>query len=372
MAMTTDTTPFDLSDVSNCSRLEHTVTFCSNLTFVNITNLNSVSDFITPEEGTTAYKLYLAYKIWYFIIDVVLILPTIFGNSLIIVSLIRFKNLRKTKAFLLIGNLGISDLLVGLVLIPMDLVILLKPGFAQDPVACVWYLCIIFTLMTASVLNLFLLSLERCHAITRPFQHNIVFTAKRIYYAASIIWVIVILTGFTPVFLLSIGDLNFKLFQTCRDVLLFDTPYLLAMNSVVITALTISFVFFVVVIRIAIRKSAQKPLELGNTCTINNNNSGRHSRHNIRRDIRHTRLMVIVSGTFIICWAPYCIISLIPNQSVEVVFMRYWFGSLGLINSCLNWIVYGARNKRFRAAFRSILDCSCRKRGEIKITSNST
>ena len=366
MALTTDTTPFDTLDLSNCSQLEHNVTFCPNATSVRNTLFNTESDF-TPEEGTTAYKLYLAYKIWYFIIDVILILPTIFGNSLIIISLIRFKYLRKTKAFILIGNLGISDLLVGLVLIPVDLVLLLQPAFEKDPALCVWYLCIIFTLMTASVLNLFLLSLERFHAITRPFQHNSTFTAKRIYYAACVTWMIVILAGFTPVYLLSSGNLNFISFETCRDVVLFDTPYIFVMNSIIITALVISFVFFVVVIRIAIRKSAQKPLKIGEI-TDNNN----RSRHNIRRDIRHTRLMVIVSGTFIICWAPYCIVSLIPSQSVEIVFIRYWLGSLGLINSCLNWIVYGVRNKRFRAAFKSILNCSCRKRGEIKINSNST
>ena len=154
------------------------------------------------------------------------------------------------------------------------------------------------------------------------------------------------------------------------------TPYSLLMNSILIISRLARpstghkhwpFGFFVAVIRIALRKSKRKPLKIGNTA--DNNDS---SRHNIRRDIRHTRLMIIVSGTFIICWAPYCIISLIPSQSVEIVFIRYWLGSLGLINSCLNWIVYGVRNKRFRAAFKSILNCSCRKRGNIKITSNST
>ena len=218
MALTTGTTQFDMLDLSNCTQRGYNVTVCSNETSLNMTQLNTVSDF-SPEEGTTAYKLYLAYKIWYFIIDVILILPTVFGNSLIIISLIRFKTLRKTKAFILIGNLGISDLLVGLVLIPVDLVLILKPAVSKDPTVCLWYYCIIYTLITASVLNLFLLSVERFHAIIRPFQHNSTFTAKRIYYSACSTWIFVLVIGFIPLFLFSSGNLNYNDFETCRDII---------------------------------------------------------------------------------------------------------------------------------------------------------
>ena len=317
------------------------------------------------DQNYTENSLYFAYKLWFFLIDVIAILPTIFGNSLIIISLIRYKSLRKTKAFILIGNLALADLLVGLVLIPMDLVLLMANYVADNMTYCILYHCMIYTLITASVLNLFLLSLERFHAIIRPFQHNSTFTAKRIYYTMSITWIFVIVCGFMPMFVWGTGIIAFT--PVCRSSTLFSNTYQIAMNTVIVTALVISFVFFIIIIRIALRKTKQKQLK----CT-DSPMEGSHSRHNLRRDIRHTRLMVLVSGIFIICWGPYCIISLIPNISVTVTFIRNWLASLGLINSCLNWIVYGARNKRFRRAFKNILNCSCRKQGEANITSNST
>ena len=254
MAAITNTTTFALLDLANSSTLEQdNMTFGSTIASVNYnTPFNDIPD-LRPEKETTSYKLYLDYKLYYFIIDVILILPTILGNSLIIISLIRFKNLRKTKTFILIGNLGISDLLVGLVFFPMDLVIIHKPALWQDQVMCVCYISIIFTFLTASVLNLFLLSLERFHAITRPLQHNSMFTTKRIYYTACIIWIFVILTGFTPLYLFSSGHLNFINFESCTDIFLFDSPYILVMNCIAIIALVITFGLFVVVIRIALR-----------------------------------------------------------------------------------------------------------------------
>lgn len=346
--------------------MENNFSSTFNSSDTNLSSLNTVFDSF-PERGSTTYRLYVAYKLWYFIIDIILIFPTILGNTLIIVSLIRYKNLRKTKAFILIGNLAVSDLLVGLILIPMDLLLLLRSSVSRHTAFCLWYYCMIYTLITASVLNLFLLSLERFHAIVRPFQHSSRFTAKRIYRIILLTWIFVVTIGLVPIVLPSSGGMSDVEVLTCRNTVLLDNDYQLVMNTIIIAALGTSFAFFIVVMRIALLKSKQKTLK-----SVESSDSNNGSRHNLRRDIRHTRIMIIVSGIFIICWSPYCVISLIPSNSELIAFIKNWLASLGLINSCLNWIVYGARNKRFRAAFKSILSCTCRKRGEVKITSNSS
>ena len=318
--------------------------------------------------SVTNNSLYMAYKLWFFIIDVILILPTILGNSLILISLIRYKSLRKTKAFILIGNLAVSDLLVGLVVIPMDIYLLLTDYLSNNRTYCLYYYCLIYTLITASVLNLFLLSVERFHAIIRPFQHNLRFTARRVYLIICITWLLVILFGSLPLLGWKTDVSDEKII--CRSTVLFTKAYRIIANAIIVTALTISFAFFIVVIKIALNKTKETELKLADLTDLGSNEI--NGRTTLRRDIRHTRLMVLVSGLFIICWGPYCIISLVPNVSDVVSFVRNWLSSLGLINSCLNWVVYGARNKRFRAAFKSILTCSCRRRGEVKINTNST
>ena len=336
------------------------------------TNANLFFDFgnISPDLSNS---LYIAYKLWFFVIDVVLILPTIFGNSLILISLIRFKILRKTKAFILIGNLAVSDLLVGLVVIPMDIFLLSTNYFSNDRTYCVWYYCIIYTLVMASVLNLLLLSFERFHAIVRPFQHNLRFTTKRVHIAMGVTWILVTTIGSLPHLGWTSDVMDDAMI--CRSSLLFTHSYRILVNGIIVVSLTICFVFFIVVIRIALEKTKETNKTNVYMTDISDPNGNRHDsnvRTTLRRDIRHTRLMVLVSGLFIICWGPYCIVSLIPDFSPTLSFARNWLSSLGLINSCLNWIVYGARNKRFRAAFKNILTCSCTRQDEAGISSNST
>ena len=352
-------------------RLEDIVT-SSNNSSLNGTSISTILDS-TSDNITVPYKLYLAYNVWYFIIDAILLLPTVFGNSLVILSLIRYKSLRKIKAFILIGNLAVSDLLVGCVVLPMDLVLIFSPLDSNERTLCLWFYCAVYTLVTASVLNLLLISLERFHAIIRPFQHNATVTTKRIYLIMCITWIFVLIIGSLPqIFWRKIMN---DITGPCRNNIMFESTYKLVMTAIIVTALVTSFVLFIVVIRIAITKSKQKPLSTTGAVNAANGlgNVVKGRVHNLRRDIRHTRLMIIVSGTFIVCWAPYCILSIIPSKkAAEIAFLRNWLASLGLINSCLNWIVYAARNSKFRAAFKSILNCSCRHRGEINIASSTS
>ena len=339
------------------------INFTSNYNLsLNDTSINNTLDLTS--DNTT--------EMWYFIIDVILILPTLFGNSLIIISLIRFKSLRKMKAFILIGNLAVSDLLVGCVVIPLDLVLILSPIDSNKRTLCMWFYCAVYTLATASVLNLLLLSLERYHAIIKPFQHNATFTNKRIYYCIGIIWILVLIIGSIP--RLVWGEMMNDINGSCRNNIVFDSTYKMAVNTLIITALVTSFVLFIVVTRIAISKSQTHSLNvMGDANAVNDGaDNVKLGQHSLRRDIRHTRLMIIISGTFVICWAPYCIASVIPSQKAEVALVRNCLASLGFINSCLNWIIYAARNSKFRAAFKSILNCSCRQRGEINIVSSTS
>lgn len=102
---------------------------CCNATVENQTVKNNVScsaycqtfshnfDFIIHVYKPTGYSLLKStpYRLWFLIFDCLLLVPTITGNLMILIALRRYRTLRKIKGFILIGNLAVSDLLVGLV-----------------------------------------------------------------------------------------------------------------------------------------------------------------------------------------------------------------------------------------------------------------
>ena len=307
-------------------------------------NWSSDDEFVGPiSEGSSPFLK--VYHWYFFAFNVVFMGPTIIGNSLILISLIRFRRLRLIRAYILVGNLALSDLLVGLVAMPMDIAFLVTDKFTNSIPFCTAHMSSIYTFIGLSVVNLFLLSMERFDAIVSPFEHDRRFTKSRIYVCIAFTWIFMILFGFLP--FVTMKNIDREHFQ-CRMKQVFPLVYRKLFLSIVLLSLVLSTVFFLYIVRVATR----------NIAGFNRTDSLLQHRR-MKKDLRHTRSMLIITGLFIAFWGPFCVVSLVPDPSNTVLLVRNWLSSLGVINSCINWMVYGVRCKKFRAAFISILKCSC-------------
>lgn len=292
---------------------------------------------------------------WYFIVlNVVFVPPTIFGNMLILISLIRFPQLLRVRAYILIGNLAVSDLFVGLFVLPLDLSLTVSEYASSSLETCLLFYSLVFTFVGLSVMNLFILSLERFSAVVSPFQHNSRFTKKRIYIMILFTWITFIVIGFLPLFgLHETVPENFH----CMSQHLLLPLYKWILLSLLMLSLIINTIFFIVIVRTATKKLRTLP---GNLLTKNQ----------LKKDIRHTRVMLTITGLFIIFWAPFGITAFIPGESETLFIVKDITASLGFINSCLNWVVYGYRCRKFREAFKSIIQCKCMKK-DFKLPSST-
>lgn len=94
-------------------------------------------------------------------------------------------------------------------------------------------------------------------------------------------------------------------------------------------------------------------------------NSSRHGRI-IRLEQKATKVLGVVFFTFVILWAPFFILNLLPafcsecdkNLDNWVVQLVTW---LGYASSMVNPIFYTIFNKVFRQAFKKVLTCKYRK-----------
>uniref|UniRef100_A0A8B9L0H9 G-protein coupled receptors family 1 profile domain-containing protein n=1 Tax=Astyanax mexicanus TaxID=7994 RepID=A0A8B9L0H9_ASTMX len=103
---------------------------------------------------------------------------TVFLNLLVIISISHFKQLH-TPTNLLILSLSVADLLVGLVVMPMNIIQLMDSCWYFGKIACSVYPLISFVPMAASLCSLILIAIERYIAVCDPLLYSTRITVCR-------------------------------------------------------------------------------------------------------------------------------------------------------------------------------------------------
>ncbi|XP_074535606.1 trace amine-associated receptor 4-like [Halichoeres trimaculatus] len=141
----------------------------------------------------------LPLRVVLYIFFVLLIILTVCGNLLVTVSVAYFKQLH-TPTNYLIASLAVSDLLVG--------VIIMFPGMIQFLESC-WYfgdfLCKVslsfnVTLITASIINLCFISIDRYYAVCQPLLYRSRITDNTVFVMIAVTWGASVFIGFGIVF----------------------------------------------------------------------------------------------------------------------------------------------------------------------------
>jgi hypothetical protein len=99
--------------------------------------------------------------------------------------------------------------------------------------------------------------------------------------------------------------------------------------------------------------------------SVKSRNSSRHGRI-IRLEQKATKVLGVVFFTFVILWAPFFVLNLLPSLCKECEDnMSHWVFDfvtwLGYASSMVNPIFYTIFNKMFRQAFKRVLLCKCGK-----------
>ncbi|XP_038869897.1 trace amine-associated receptor 5-like [Salvelinus namaycush] len=112
---------------------------------------------------------------------------TVFLNVLVIISISHFKQLH-TPTNLLILSLAVSDLLVGLIVIPVMTVAIIEPCWVFGEYFCAFLLYITCLCTSLSLGSLVLISIDRYVAVCDPLMYNSKITITRVMCCISITW----------------------------------------------------------------------------------------------------------------------------------------------------------------------------------------
>lgn len=268
--------------------------------------------------------------------SIILILGTVFGNTLVIAAFSRYQRIRTVTNYFLV-SLACTDLCVALFSMPVWVAYLLTgPAWVLGAgLSRVWTMVDIL-IGTASIMNLMVISFDRVLCIKYALRYNQWMTTRKVSAIISSVWL----------YSVSVAVSSFMLyhkpvFNLIATVVCFCVPLL------VIT------IAYSIVFREALHQMKQ----------IHANTPARYPRrHNsFLKELKAAKTLAVMVGAFVICWLPFIIINTIyslcdsqscPAVKPEIILITKW---MHYGNSLLNPIIYTFLNCDFRRAFKALL-----------------
>ena len=134
----------------------------------------------------------------FMVILTIMLFIALFGNSIVIVSIIYTRKLRCSPTGMFILSLAFSDLLVALFIVPLKVkMVSHNLLFCESIQLCRMYITIDNILFIASITNLFVLTVDRYMVLQYGFDfaYTKLFTRRRVRFVIVVIWMYAIICG---------------------------------------------------------------------------------------------------------------------------------------------------------------------------------
>ncbi|XP_070298052.1 trace amine-associated receptor 13c-like [Salvelinus sp. IW2-2015] len=256
---------------------------------------------------------------------------TVFLNVLVIISISHFKQLH-TPTNLLILSLAVSDLLVGLIALPVTTVAIMESCWGFGEHFCVFQFYITCLCTSLSLGNLVLISIDRYVAVCDPLLYHSKITITRMICCISINWCCCIIHNAAIIK----NFVNVKAPSRClKECFIIEEfmwgNYISLVFQMVVPCsiiITLYLKIFVVATSQARKVFSKEVASVSGVKTVQANKSERKA----------TKTLSIVVFNYLICWTPslftFVLSFLGENVSASII------SFLPLVNSLINPIIY--------------------------------
>ncbi|XP_027140134.1 trace amine-associated receptor 1-like [Larimichthys crocea] len=263
-----------------------------------------------------------------------------FGNLLVIISIIYFKQLHTPTNYLIL-SLAVADLLVGLLVLPFSAILAVSSCWYYQDLLCKVRSTFDIFLGSSSISNLCFISVDRYYAVCQPLRYRAKINVCVVVIMIRVSWTA---SAFFAVTVAILGvNQGFN-----RGCVLFQNSSLASLGLVfsfyipTITMLTIYLKILTV---------AQRQARSIQNITCQSKKSER------KMERKATKTLAIVMGFFLTCWTPFFLcmtFNPLSDYTIPVALMAAfkWFG---WSNSMLNPFIYAFFYSWFRSAFRMVI-----------------
>ncbi|XP_073729818.1 trace amine-associated receptor 13c-like [Misgurnus anguillicaudatus] len=270
---------------------------------------------------------------------------TVFLNLLVIISISHFKKLH-TPTNMLILSLAVTDLLVGLIVMPLEGIRLIETCWYFKDTICNLFSITMGLLLSTSLNNLVFIAVDRYVAVCHPLLYTQKITMTRTITIICVCWfcsstynILIVITTSTSKYT-CYGECTLMFTFVGKIIDLF--PSFLFPCTIIITLYL--RIFYVAHHQVKVINSLMR--------------SGKHlTEGSVRRksESKAALTLGIIVTVYLLCWIPFFILSLIPNtkNTSDTDYFMLW---IMYINSALNPLIYAIFYPWFRTSVKHILN----------------
>lgn len=312
-------------------------------------------------------------------------------NLLVAFALLRllFKKISQSWCFVL--NLALADALVGLAItglatedfnsiievsnitqskyspIPADMSNATAPS--HDKNRCLMRMALVISPCTASIMSMFLISLDRYAAIKMPLRYSQLSGKLSVVGSLLALWISSFTVGFLPVMVPQLQTDNYDGF--CAFFSVIHPRGIAVLFGLCFFPLLSVFIFiYLDILKIACSHQRQicQVRHVGSRTADHHGNQRNEHHHHQHQQLRSywshfkaLRTVAVLVGCFSILWSPFfvvCIVQLLCKSCKlkEILENHLWL--LGLSNSMINPVVYAFSQREVRLQLAAMFCCS--------------
>ncbi|XP_016330563.1 trace amine-associated receptor 13c-like [Sinocyclocheilus anshuiensis] len=256
---------------------------------------------------------------------------TVFLNLLVIISISHFKKLH-TPTNLLILSLAVSDMFIGLIVIPIEAINLIETCWYFGHTFCGLFVVIIGLLLSVSLGNLVLIAIDRYVAVCHPLLYPHKITMTKTLMGICIYW----FTCFIGNFAFAI---NYRYFDTAQADVCYGGCYLNVPYSLSIMDLFISFLIpctMIIALYLRIFYVVHQQVKIINSLM----KSGKcEMEDSVKRksESKAALTLGIIMTVYLLCYIPFYILYITAVTTPVISILTWIFGVF--LNPALNGLM---------------------------------
>ncbi|KAL3969482.1 torsin-1 [Sarotherodon galilaeus] len=278
-------------------------------------------------------------------------------NLLVIISVSHFRQLH-TPTNILLLSLAVSDFLVGLLLMPLE-IFRSTACWVLGDLMCSVYWCLTGNIICASIGNIVLISIDRYVAICDPLHYPTRMTVARVRVCVCLCWFFAIFYSslYTTDFLIDPGRYN-----SCYGECVFVISAIAGIFDLVVSFFVSVTVIIVLYMRVFVVAVSQARAMRSHVTTVTLQRSLNQTN---KSELKAARTLGILVVVFLLCFCPYYCVSLVrdENSSIASTVISVFF-----LNSCLNPLIYAMFYPWFRKAVKLIVTLQILRTGSCEVS----
>ncbi|KAM9495724.1 trace amine-associated receptor 13c-like [Clarias gariepinus] len=300
--------------------------------------------FSCPERSVSPAVYILLY-----VCSAAVVLLTVCGNLLVIISVFHFKQLH-TPTNMLVLSLAVSDFLIGALVMPPVLIWTTESCWIFDNCYCISFFVINYILTSLSIYHIALIAVDRYLALSNPFLYTNTISTRTMSIVVSSDWCACLVYN-AALFYFN-GSLTSSVMcpGECH-LFLNEVSSVVDLVITFIFPLSVIIIFYTLVFVIA-KKHATAIRELNNHTRLK---TQKITSHSMKSERKAAKVLGILVSVFLVCLLPYFIYSLLGDviKLQTETFLKVFI--VAYFNSTINPVIYALFYPWFRKSIKLII-----------------